>query len=47
MSHFFHLLFTSYTSALAILFLIGATGSTIVLLMSFWEDARVILGQEG
>lgn len=46
MSHLLHLLFSIYTSVLAILFLIGASGSTIVLLLSFWEDAKVLTGHE-
>ena len=46
MSHFFSAIFSGYISFLAVLFLIGITGSAIVLLLSFFEDAKVILGFE-
>lgn len=46
MVHVFQAALTDFAIFLSFLFLLGCAGCVIVLLMSFFEDARVILGFE-
>jgi len=45
-SHLFQVALTDFAIFLSFLFLLGCAGCVIVLFMSFFEDARVILGFE-
>jgi hypothetical protein len=44
--HFMQVLGIDFAEVLSYLFLLGCGGCVVVLLLSFWEDAKVIAGFE-
>ena len=46
MAHFFHLLFGAFLWFVTALFMIGIAGTTIVLIITGWEDIKTIAGHE-
>lgn len=46
MAHLFHLLFGAFLWSVTALFLIGISGTVMVLIITGWEDVKTIAGHE-
>jgi hypothetical protein len=46
MAHFFHLFFVAFLWFVTAIFMVGITGTAVVLIITGWEDIKVITGRE-